>query len=34
LLIKHRGWQFILTLNESEFWIATNHDHIWLRPEE
>jgi hypothetical protein len=34
LLIKHHGWQFILTLDESWFYFALEHAHIWLRPEE
>jgi hypothetical protein len=34
LSIKHHGWQFILTFDESWFEFATNHGHIWLHPEE
>jgi hypothetical protein len=32
--IKHQGWQFILTLDESWFYFATEHEHIWFHPEE
>jgi hypothetical protein len=32
--IEHHGWQFIITLDESWFYISTDHEHIWLRQEE
>jgi hypothetical protein len=28
LSIKHNGWQFILTLDESSFHFGTDHEHI------
>jgi hypothetical protein len=28
--IKHHGWQFIITLDESWFYRATDHEQIWL----
>jgi hypothetical protein len=34
LLIKHHGWQFILTLDEYGFHLAGDREHIWLRPEQ
>jgi hypothetical protein len=30
--IKHHGWQFIITLDESWFYLTTDHEQIWLRP--
>jgi hypothetical protein len=32
--IKRHGWQFIITLDESWFYLATDHEQIWLRSEE
>jgi hypothetical protein len=32
--IEHHGWQFIITLDESWFYLATDHEQIWLRVEE
>jgi hypothetical protein len=32
--IKGRGWQFIITLDESWFYLSTDHEHIWHCPEE
>jgi hypothetical protein len=32
--IKHHGWQFIVILDESWFYLATNHEQLWLRFEE
>jgi hypothetical protein len=32
--IKHHGWKYIITLDESRFYIAIDHEQIWLRPEE
>jgi transposase len=32
LSIKHHGWQFIITLDESWFYFATAHEQIWLQP--
>jgi hypothetical protein len=34
MLIKHHGWQFILTPGESWLYFARDHEHIWLHPEE
>jgi hypothetical protein len=31
-LINHHGWQFIITLDEPWFYLATDHHQIWLRP--
>jgi hypothetical protein len=32
--IEHHSWQFIITINESLFYLSTNHEHPWLRVEE
>jgi hypothetical protein len=32
--IEHHGWQFIITLDESWFYLFTNHEQIWLRVKE
>jgi hypothetical protein len=32
--IKHHGWQFVITLDESWFDLSTGHEQIWLRVEE
>jgi transposase len=32
--IEHHGWQFIITLDESWFYLSTDHEQIWLRVEE
>jgi hypothetical protein len=32
--IKHHGWHFIITLDESWFYLAIDHAQIWLCPEE
>jgi hypothetical protein len=34
LWTKHRGWQFVLTLDESWFDFITDREHVWLCPEE
>jgi hypothetical protein len=32
--IEHHGWQFIIILHESWFYLAADHEHIWLCPKE
>jgi hypothetical protein len=32
--IKHQGWQFIITLDESWFYFSTDLEQIWLRPDQ
>jgi hypothetical protein len=32
--IEHHGWQFIITRDESLFYLFTDHEQIWLRLEE
>jgi hypothetical protein len=32
--IKHHRWQFIITLDELWFYLATDHEQTWLRPGE
>jgi hypothetical protein len=32
--IKQDVWQFIVTLDESCFYLPTGHEQIWLRVEE
>jgi hypothetical protein len=32
--IKHHGWHFVVTLDESWFYFATDHEQIWMIPEE
>jgi hypothetical protein len=32
--IERHGWQFIITLDESWFYRALDHEQIWLRVEE
>jgi hypothetical protein len=32
--IKHQGWQFIVTHDESWFDLRIDHKQMWLRPEE
>jgi hypothetical protein len=32
--IKHYGWHCVVTLEESWFYFATDHEQIWMRPEE
>jgi histone-lysine N-methyltransferase SETMAR len=32
--IEHHGWQFIITLDESWFYLSTDHEQVWLRGEE
>jgi hypothetical protein len=32
--IKHHGWQFIISLDESWFYLSTDHEQIWLHMEE
>jgi hypothetical protein len=32
--IKHHDWQFIITLDEFLFYLATDNEQIWLRPEQ
>jgi hypothetical protein len=31
--IKHQGWHFIITLDESCFYLSTDHEPIGLRPD-
>jgi hypothetical protein len=30
----HHSWEFIITLDESSFYLSTDHEQIWLRIEE
>jgi hypothetical protein len=32
--IKHQGWQFIITFTEYWFYLATDYERIWLRPDQ
>jgi hypothetical protein len=32
--IECHGWQFMITLGESWFYLSTDHKQIWLRVEE
>jgi hypothetical protein len=32
--IEHHDWQFIITFNESWFYLSANHEQIWLPVEE
>jgi transposase len=32
--IEHHGWQFIITLDQSWFYLSTRHEQIWFRVEE
>jgi hypothetical protein len=32
--MQHQGWQFIITFDESWFYLATDHEQMWLRPEQ
>jgi hypothetical protein len=32
--IEYQGWQFIITLDESWFYLSTDHEQIWLHVEE
>jgi hypothetical protein len=32
--IKHQGWHFMITLDESRFYFSTDHEQIWLRPDQ
>jgi hypothetical protein len=32
--IEHHGWQFIIALHKSWFYLSTDHEQIWLRVEE
>jgi hypothetical protein len=32
--IEHHGWQFIITIDESWFYLSTDDEQIWLRVEE
>jgi transposase len=32
--IEHHGWRFIVTLDESWFYLFADHEQIWLRVEE
>jgi hypothetical protein len=34
LSIEHHDWQFIMTLDESWFYLSIDHEQIWLRVEE
>jgi hypothetical protein len=31
--IEHNGWKFIITCDESWFYLSTDHEQIWLRVE-
>jgi hypothetical protein len=32
--IEDYGWHFITTLGDSRFYLSTDHEQIWLHPEE
>jgi hypothetical protein len=32
--IEHQSWQFMMTIDESWFYLSTNHEQTWLRLEE
>jgi transposase len=32
--IKHHGWHFIITLDDSWFYLSTDHEQIWLQPDQ
>jgi hypothetical protein len=32
--IKHQGWHFMITLDESWFYFSTDYEEIWLRPDQ
>jgi histone-lysine N-methyltransferase SETMAR len=32
--IKHQGWKFIVSIDESWFYLSTDHEQIWLRPDQ
>jgi hypothetical protein len=32
--VKHHDWELSVTLDESWFYLATNHEQLWLRFEE
>jgi hypothetical protein len=32
--IKHQAGHFIITLDESWFYLSTDHEQIWLRPDQ
>jgi hypothetical protein len=32
--IERHGWQLIITLDESLFYLSPNHEQIWLRREK
>jgi hypothetical protein len=32
--IKHQGWHFVITLDESWFYLFTDHEQIWLRADQ
>jgi hypothetical protein len=32
--IKHQGWHFIITVDESWFYFSMDHEQIWLRPDQ
>jgi hypothetical protein len=32
--IEHHSWQFIITLDESQFYLSIDHEQIWFRVEE
>jgi hypothetical protein len=34
LSIKHNGWHFVITLDESWFYFSTDHGQIWLRADQ
>jgi hypothetical protein len=31
---KHHDWQFVITPDELWFYLSTDHEHLWLCPEE
>jgi hypothetical protein len=34
LSIKHHGWHFVITLDESWFYLSTDHEQIWLQADQ
>jgi hypothetical protein len=32
--IKHQGWDFIITLDESWFDLSADHEQTWLQPAQ
>jgi hypothetical protein len=33
-LVNDQGWQCLITLDESKFYLAPDHEQIWLRPDQ